>query len=140
MNMVLIFDVAGIDIEFVKKQLSINGYHSSWTSGDKRYYLPQNCMWKNDVALNEPMQDIQEALRTLREKHVCTPKLLRCICLPCTPWQGIAGINFYADNESGSIVAENNLSAVATLSDVVEGQKEILEELRVISKKLGYNH
>ncbi len=106
MNVFITLDVSkelNSVIDYLQNSYS---YHRSWQNSatGKKNYLPSNCLWKpNCPSVTDAKKEILLAINRLnivmREQGRSVNqlinqediKLLRLICLPAVPWDGIEG-------------------------------------------------
>ncbi len=79
----------------VKDRMRVKGYYSAWVTESVTYYLPSTCLWKQDAELTTAKKDLIESINELNQSVPFLNnniKLLRCIVLSATPWDGIPGV------------------------------------------------
>lgn len=90
MNVMICFEVSGKS-EQVKKELSSQGYMSSWRVNRGRdessYYLPSNALWKKGENFSpaKAKEDLKKAASQ------CGVKVVRAVAVAIGKWDALAG-------------------------------------------------
>ncbi|MBI5402585.1 MAG: hypothetical protein HY959_04240 [Ignavibacteriae bacterium] len=92
MNIFVVFEISGDNIENIKPILRNLGYYDYWISNELRYDLPNNCMWKQNSSLENGKTEVENAIGTrfLANNNIRLEKL---IVLQATPWTGKATVS-----------------------------------------------
>lgn len=93
MQVIITYDLSDGQSE-VKNEMVKKGYHSAWVANSITYYLPSTSLWKQDTELATAKRDLEETIQVLNNTAKFSTKyirLLRCIVLPASPWDGIPG-------------------------------------------------
>ncbi len=96
MNAVIVYNVSS-RINDVRNGLINNGYYAAWESNNKKYDMPDNTLWKLDVAdLKVALNEIRNVITQLNlTKPPLTPdiQLTRCVVLSFLQWEAVERIN-----------------------------------------------
>lgn len=95
MDALMVFQVSSNTAE-VANAMRGAGYHSAWSSNNKVYNLPDNCVWRPECELEVAKKDLIAMIEKMNASASQNPKitLTRCVVVPSNPWAGL---------ESGSL-------------------------------------
>lgn len=90
MNSVIIFDVSSFREEVIR-MMHAKGYYKDWNASEKRYFLPENIVWKPNTESQQAMNDLESVIEQINS-YGKKCELLRCVVLNSSPWKAIVGV------------------------------------------------
>ena len=92
----MIFELSNAEFhDQVVLQLTTLGYMTAWSDSNatpaRVYLLPRFMVWKRNIAFQQAIQEIRQAVNTVDDANLpARITLTKCITLNAFPWDGIA--------------------------------------------------